>query len=389
MSYFSSLHVKQGLSVVLLAFILSGCFESDKKSSAAAGAGMPPMPVTVYKVSPTNIPITLEYPATVKSVKQVQVTARVVGTLEEKFYTEGNFVKKDTPLYKIDPTRYKAVYDSAVASLGVAEASLKEATRNFERVEKLSKSNAISQKDFDTALSAYESAGANVKAAKATVANAKVDLDYTNVVATISGMTGLNSVDLGSYVGTSTTNSLLTTITQMDPVYVEFSFPDIEILKNRYILGNGSWKNVVAAKLPVSVKTPEGMVYEYNGTIDFFDSTIDSATASVKARATFKNPDYTLIPGMFVRISINGLTQENAFVVPQTALIQDTLGTYVYLNENGTVKKQTIKTGISTGDGFLIINNGLKANDEVITNNINKIAPGAKVAPTITNGAKG
>lgn len=371
MNLSSSLHVKKYLVAALSLITLFGCSNSNNKTQQE----MPPLPVSVYTTATKNVPLELEYPAQIKSIKQVQVTARVVGTLEDILYTEGEFVKKGTPLYKIDPVRYQAVYDSALASLATSEATYKEAKRNFERAEKLVKTNAISQRDYDVSLSAFESSQAGLKAAQAAVTNAKVDLDYTNIEATISGVTSMNTVDIGSYVGTSPENSFLTTITQLDPIYVEFSIPDKELLSKADDLKNNS-------NIYTTITTPDGKQYEYNGTLDFIDKTIDAQTATVKARSTFKNPDGKLLPGLFVRVSINGLEEKNTFVIPQKALMQDGVSTYVYtVGANNTVEKLPLTVGASTRDGFSIITNGLHGNEMVILDNLTKIRPKARVTP--------
>lgn len=375
MSLFKSSYLKKSAVAILCLAALSGCSKTDNNT---ANQEMPPMPVSVYTAISKDVPIAMEYPAQIKSIKQVQVTARVSGTLEDILYTEGSFVEKGTLLYKIDPTRYKATYDIAVANLSTAEATFKAAKREYDRASKLIKTNAVSQKDYDTALSAYESAQAGMKSAQASVTSAKVDLDYTNIDATISGVTSLNSVDIGSYVGTTAENSVLTTITQLDPVYVEFSIPDKEFLKRA-----DDFKNTNSSKISTTITTPDGKLYEYNGTLDFLDSTIDASTATVKARATFENPDNKLLPGLFVRISINGLEESDTFTLPQAALMQDGLGSYVYkVGENGTVQKQSVNVGSSTRDGFSIITSGLKGNEKIIIDSLTKVRPGSKVAPT-------
>ena len=366
-----SSHAKSLVAIVCLSTFF-GCSDSNNNN---AQQGMPPLPVSTYTVVAKNVPISLEYPAQIKSIKQVHVTARVAGTLEKILYTEGEFVKKGTPLYKIDQTRYRASYDGAVAGLATAEAMHKEATRNYERIEKLVKSNAVSQRDYDAALSLYESTKAGLQSAQAAVTRAKVDLDYTNIEATISGVTSLNSVDIGSYVGTSAENSLLTTITQLDPIYVEFSIPDKELMNKADILKNNP-------KIYTTITTPDGKEYEHNGTLDFIDKVIDPQTATVKARASFKNPNNKLLPGLFVRVSINGLEEENTFTVPQRALMQDGVSMYVYVvDAKSEAKKLPIKVGASTRDGSSIVTSGLSGGEIIILDNLTKIKPESKVVP--------
>jgi membrane fusion protein (multidrug efflux system) len=344
------------------------------------GAGAPQaMPVSTFVASKGDIDITLEYPAKVKSVQQVQVVARVPGTLEKKFFKEGSTVKEGQLLYRIDPAKYQAAYDAASAQLSIAEANAKQADRNWNRTEVLYAKNALSQREYDSALSAYESANAQVKAAEAALLNAKVDLGYTNVTATAGGDIGESLQDLGSYVGTAATNALLTTITQTNPIYAEFSIPDIDALKQRYTLKTGSWGNLAAAKLPAKIITPAGEAYDEMGVFDYIDTNVDAQTASIKARATFKNGDKVLLPGLFVRVVIEGLVQKDTFSIPQKAVMQDPLGNYVYVMSNNTAQKRPIVVGNTIANSEIIVNSGLNVGDIIILDNLNKLRPGAPV----------
>ncbi|MDR2635195.1 MAG: efflux RND transporter periplasmic adaptor subunit [Campylobacteraceae bacterium] len=359
---------------------VTGC---DKKADANKQAAFapPPLPVNTFTASKRDVYVNLEYPARIKSVQQVQVVARVPGTLEKKFFKEGSFVKEGTLLYQIDPAKYQAAYDIAKAQLLVAEASLKQAERNWQRSEKLYEKDAISQREYDQALSAYETAKAQIESANAALSNAKVDLEYTKVKATASGSIGQNLQDLGSYVGTSAANAVLTTITQTNPVYAEFSLPDIELLKKRYTLARGSWKNIATAKLPVKIFTPAGESYDKLGVFDFLDNLVDPQTATIKARATFNNEDGLLIPGLFVRVSIEGLVQRDVFAIPQKAVLQDPMGTYVYLAKKNVVEKVYVTTENTIENSEIIIEKGLKEGDEIIIDNLTKIRDNATVAP--------
>ncbi|MDR0666434.1 MAG: efflux RND transporter periplasmic adaptor subunit [Campylobacteraceae bacterium] len=366
-------------SATALACLLfaTGC---DKGGQSAAGAPqMPPLPVNTFTAHKRDIPINLEYPARIKSVQQIQVVARVPGTLEKKFFKEGSFVNEGTLLYRIDPAKYQAAYDIAKAQVSVAEASYKQAERNWERSEKLYEKNAISQREYDQALSGYETAKAQVEAANAALSNAKVDLEYTNIKAAASGSIGQNLQDLGSYVGTSAANSVLTTITQTNPVYAEFSLPDIELLKKRYTLARGDWKSITNAKLPVRIFTPAGESYEKLGTFDFLDNLVDPQTATIKARATFNNKDGVLIPGLFVRVSIEGLMQKDVFAIPQRAVLQDPMGTYVFIGKNAKASKVYVVTENTIANSEIIIQDGLNEGDEVILDNLTKLKDNATI----------
>lgn len=370
-------YAKYALIATLGAFLVSGCSnEADKK--AAGMPTMPPLPVATYKVVTSDVPVSLEYPAKVKSIQQVGIVARVSGVLEKKLFTEGSFVKVGETLYQIDSDRYEALMQEAVADVGVKEATLKQATRDWERTKALFEQDAVSQKERDSALSTYESAIASLKSSQAALKKATIDFNYTKVKATISGVTSLNAQDVGSYVGSSSDTMTLTTITQTDPVYVEFSLPDIELLKKRYVMGAGNWNNIAQAKLPVGLSTPDGSKYTKTGTLDFIDSYVDAETSTIKARATFANPNNILIPGLFVRVNVEGLVYKDALSIPQKALLQESIGSFVYVVKEGKAMKVPVKAGTVHNDTY-IIESGLSAGDVVITNNLTKLRPGSAV----------
>lgn len=371
-------YARYALAVTLGAFLVTGCSSQDKKAGAQGMPAMPPLSVSTYKVVASDVPVSLEYPAKVKSMQQVSIVARVSGVLEKKHFTEGSFVKAGDMLYQIDSDRYEALMQEAIADVGVKEATLKQTTRDWDRTKVLFEQDAVSQKERDSALSAYESAGASLKASQATLKKATIDFNYTKVKATISGMTSLNTQDIGSYVGSSSDTMTLTTITQTDPVYVEFSLPDIELLKKRYVMGQGNWSSIAQAKLPVQLSTSDGNKYAKAGTLDFIDSYVDSETSTIKARATFSNPNNILIPGLFVRVNVEGLVYKDAISIPQKALLQEAIGSFVYVVKEGKAAKVPVKSGTVHNDTY-IIESGLNAGDVIITNNLTKLRPGSAV----------
>lgn len=364
------------LIATLGTFWMSGCSGSEQKTAVAQA--MPPLSVATYKVVASDVPVSLEYPAKIKSIQQINVVARVSGILEKKYFTEGNFVKAGEMLYQIDFERYEALMQEAAADVGVKEATLKQATRDWERIKTLFAQDAVSQKERDSALSAYESAIASLKASQAALKKATIDFNYTKVKAPISGMTSLNTQDIGSYVGSNSDTMTLTTITQIDPIYVEFSLPDIELLKKRYVMGTGNWNSIAQAKLPVRLLTPDGSAYAKEGTLDFLDNSVDAETSTIKARATFSNPNHILIPGLFVRVNVGGLVYKDAISIPQKALLQDATGSYVYIVKEGKAHKLPVKAGTVHNDTY-IIESGLNVGDTVITNNLTKLRPGAPI----------
>ena len=364
-------------SILLIIFILNGC-ENTKENDSQNISEMPPLEVNTYQVKLNDIPVSMEYPAKIKSMQQVNVVAKVNGTLEKKNFTEGNFVKEGEVLYQIDSTRYEALMQEALADVEMKTATLKQATREWERVKILFEQDSTSQKEKDSALSAYETAKASLKASQANLKKAQIDLGYTKVKAPISGFTSLNKQDLGSYVGSTNESMILTTITQTNPIYVEFSLPDIEFLKKRFIMNDGNWNNISQTKLPVSIIFSDGLIYEEKGTLDFIDSFVDNETSTVKSRATFENSKKELIPGLFVKIKIDGLIYKNAISIPQTSLLQDTTGTFVYIVKDNQAIRTPIKIENISKDTY-IISDGLNEGDIVITNNLTKLKSGSSI----------
>lgn len=364
-------------SILLIIFILNGC-ENTKENDSQNISEMPPLEVNTYQVKLNDIPVSMEYPAKIKSMQQVNVVAKVNGTLEKKNFTEGNFVKEGEVLYQIDSTRYEALMQEALADVEMKTATLKQATREWERVKILFEQDSTSQKEKDSALSAYETAKASLKASQANLKKAQIDLGYTKVKAPISGFTSLNKQDLGSYVGSTNESMILTTITQTNPIYVEFSLPDIEFLKKRFIMNDGNWNNISQTKLPVSIIFSDGLIYEEKGTLDFIDSFVDNETSTVKSRATFENSKKELIPGLFVKIKIDGLIYKNAISIPQTSLLQDTTGAFVYIVKDNQAIRTPIKIENISKDTY-IISDGLNEGDIVITNNLTKLKSGSSI----------
>ena len=375
-------------AVVILTFLLIVSSKDAFCEEKAKPSGMMQnqyVHVDVYKVpKPADMPVELKYPTRLKSIQSVEIVARVAGVLEEKYYKEGQFVKKGDILYLIEPDIYKAQVDAAKAQLQSAIAALHKAERDWKRIKALYKANATSQQARDAALSAYEIAKANVERAKANLETAQINLNYTKVKATISGITGLKDVDVGSYVVNGTR---LVRITKIDPIYAEFSIPDIDAIKEKYNIKNGKWSKATKGELKAYLEI-NGKKYNQEGFVNFIDINIDPQTSTVKARAIFKNPDRLLMPGEFARIIIKGLVRKNTILVPQKAVLQNPLGMIVFVANKGKAEIRPIKISETSGKYF-VVERGLKAGDMVIVNNFFKIKPGVpvKIDKIINKGA--
>lgn len=354
-------------------FLFVGC--SKENENAQAMQQNAAISVGTYVVKTADVPVSFDFPAKLESLQSVDIYARVEGTLLEQHFVEGGLVKEGDKLFKIDPSKYQAAYNMAQAQLLSAQATLKVASRDWKRAQKLFKEKALSPKEYDSAQSAFESADAAVANARASLNVAKIDLDYTDVMATASGKISMKRYDIGDLVGVAGGNNVLTTITQLDPIHAEFSIPS----NDYYFVRTLNQENV-----SVHYILPDGSQYKKEGKIDFIDSVIDSTTATIKARALVENPEHLLVPGEFSRIKLEGFILEKSIVIPQKALMQDSKGSYVFKIVDGKVQPVYITTGHII-DNSVVVKSGLSDNDVIITSQLIKLRPGASVVPMQQN----
>ncbi len=370
-------------SKILSALLLTSAVVSVSPLSALEAQAPAATHVDVYVVPPAaQMPITLEYPARLKSIRSATVVSRVSGVLQKKMFTEGSYVKKGTLLYRIEPDIYAALVRERQADLALQESVQTKTTRDWERAQSLYKDKAISLKEYDAALSSYETAVAEVNAAKAKLASARVDLGYTDVRAPISGIAGIKTTDLGNVV---TPGTPLVTITQTDPIHAEFSIPDTDFIKAQEAHANGSWSRSLQTKLSATVSV-KGV--NASGRVDYVSPVISEKTGSVQARALFENKNGRLVPGSFGRVKVGGIVRNGALTVPQKAILQNPLGTIVFVIEEGKAAARPVILGDASGENF-IVKKGLKAGDTVIVNNFFRVRPGAAVEIDKTINAEG
>ena len=360
---------KSALVLSVAVLFLSGCFE-NKENKAAAGRQMPLSHVDIFTAQKTDIPISFDYTATVTSSQDVIIYPKVGGTIIKQFFKPGDKVKAGEKLFLIDPEKYQASYDSLDASVGVANANLKNAETEFKRISALYKKNAVSQKDYDAAVAAYDIANANLVSAKANLKNAKIDLGYTTITAPFDGVVGDNQVDVGSLVIANQTK--LVRLTKINPIEAEFYIADVDNLTRKTNLDNGSWQQLNSdAVLSVNGEN-------FNGKVNFIDSVVNTATGSVLAKASFDNSEGKILPGAFGHIKMSGFVQKNAFNIPQVALQQSATNTYVLVVKDGKVSQKNVKTGYQTKN-MVAVTEGLEDGDKIIVNNFLKIGVGAPV----------
>ena len=355
---------------------LSACKEDKNQNQNAVQ-----MPVVdAVRVEPQNVPLSFEFSARAQGSKETEVRARVGGILLKRNYVEGSAVKEGDVLFEIDPDQYQVALDRAVANMAQVEANLKNAQTDWQRKDKLAKDRIVSEKALDEARAALDSYKAAYLQAKAEVNAAQLNLDYTKVTAPISGITSMETQSEGSLI---TANGELTTITQLDPIYVIFSASENEILSLTNMVDRGLIKNPYnKSEIFARVQFSDGTTYNQDGKINFINPSIDETTGTIKLRAVFPNPEQRLRPGQFLRLVMEGLTRINALLVPQEAVMQSGAGSYVYrVNDEGKVESVQIRTGLIAPDGSWIIDEGLNPGDVIVTGGLMKIRPGMAVQP--------
>ncbi|MBQ7676590.1 MAG: efflux RND transporter periplasmic adaptor subunit [Campylobacter sp.] len=346
-------------NLAILAILLSGCSLFEKKDENANATGqMPPLPVGVITAKTGDMEVALSFNGQIVGELDVVVKAKVVGTIEKQNFTPGQAVNEGDILFEIDSAKYEAADNIAKANFDNANADLK-------RAKNLRASNAISQREYDAAVAAYNITNANLT-------NAKIDLDYSKVKAPFSGVVGDNLKDVGAYV--SSMDADLVRLTKLDPIYVKFGISDVEKLKIDTNLASGQWENKNSG-VSISVGGKD-----YNGTLKFIDNVVNSNTATVDAKAEFDNPNLELKPGTYARVKVGGFHQKNGAKLPQIAVLQDLSNPFVYVVENGKIAKKIVKV-ISQTATEAIISEGINDGDLVVIDNFKKIRVGLDVAP--------
>ena len=345
--------------------------------------GMPPALVAVQEVQPKTVAVELEYPAQTAGSREVEVRSRVPGILLKRNYEEGHPVRAGQSLFTVDPASFEAAASRAEADVTAAEARLANAARNAKRMKPLYEAKAASQKDFDDAVSAEEVAAADVKAAKARLAEARLNLGYTHVYSPISGLSSRSLKSEGTLVAGPA--DLLTTVTQVDPIYVNFGMSEAE--QSRIKKETQARKLVLPKdnRFDVMIRFEDGTTYQRVGRLAFTDVRVNNTTGTSDARAEIPNPAGEVRPGQFVRVVLKGAQRPDAITVPQRAVMESPQGKMVYIFADGPTKSdhvaqpRPVTVGEWSGSDW-IITDGLKAGDKVIVDGLAKIFfPGAPV----------
>jgi len=367
-------HSKRLITLVLIA---GGLFSAACKQRAAAA---PPAPeVGVVVLQPERLVLTTELPGRTSAYLVAEIRPQVNGIIQKRLFEEGAMVGAGDILYQIDPAPYRSAYDQAEAALRMAEANLPAARSRADRLKGLAEIHAVGQQDYDDAAAALQKAEAGVAQARAAMENARINLDYTPIKTPIAGRTGRSSVTPGALVAAYQPVPLAV-VQQLNPIYVDVTQSSAELLRLRRALQSGRLTQDGETQRRVKLLLEDGTSYPQEGTLKFRDVTVEPSTGSVTLRMVFPNPDYLLLPGMFVRAELEEGINDGAILVPQQGVSRDFKGRPIALvvNASGQVEQRDLELDRAVGDRWLVAK-GLAAGDRVIVDGLQKVRPGAAV----------
>ena len=366
--------------LMALALVLAGC---EQKSETSGPAGMQPAAVSVLSMKTQSVPFSLELPATLSGGKEVEIRAQVSGILQTRNFGEGEKVVKGQSLFSLDAKTYAAEVAQSRADLNAANLRHDQAVREVKRLTSLRKKNLTSQRELDNAITNADISSADVKSAQARLEQAQLRFDYTKVTSPVTGIVGRELVSEGTYV--SGPEVLLTQLTQIDPIRIRFGLSEREQLQMRQDAQSGSLTLPESGHWKTKIKLFDGTFHPQIGEVNFSDIRINSKTGTSELQAIIPNSDFSLRPGQFVRIVLEGAVRENAFVVPQRAVLDNGLGKFVYLmakNDKGMTIAQpapvTVGEWVQQANGDKaengwVIRSGLKVGDQVIVDGMARI----------------
>ena len=368
--FLPSVKLVGAIALICSAAMISGCNQSP---SGAPKAQAPE--VGVFTIESKALPMTTELPGRTSAYQIAEVRPQVGGVIQKRLFVEGANVQAGTSLYQIDPASYEAAVNSAKATLARARANLLTTQPKVARYKELVEIEGVSRQEYDDAVAAHEQAQADVATAQAALDVANINLKYTKVLAPISGRIGRSSVTPGALVTASQTTAL-TTVQQLDPIYVDVTQSSNDLLRLKRELESGNLKKHGQAK--VTLLLADGTTYAEAGKLQFSDVTVDLATGNVTLRALFPNPKLDLLPGMYVRAVVENGINEKAIVVPQQGVSRNQKGqaTALVLNKENLVEQRVLETGGTLGDKWLVTS-GLADGDRVIVEGLQKVRPGA------------
>ncbi|MAQ41395.1 efflux RND transporter periplasmic adaptor subunit [Mesonia oceanica] len=368
---------------VLLAIMLVLAFSSSNKDDQEQPVAAQSMPVEVAYPVYEKITEWDEYTGRFEASNRVEVRARVGGFLESVNFQDGQMVEKGDVLFTIDDRPFQIALDQANADYGQAMASLKTAQDNYDRVETLRESGAMSTEEYDRRKQALAFAKSSVQSAQARVDNAKLNLEFTRVTAPISGLVSRDKVNEGNLIdGGSSTSTLLTTIVATSPIHFYFTGSESDYLRYVRLARNGERGELRSEGIPVFIKLQDENDFVHEAKMDFVDNEIDNSTGTIESRAVLENKDHLLEPGMFGEARLMGSAAHNSLMIPDNIIGTNQSLRFVYvLGTDNVVTTKNISLGPLHSNGLRVVRDGITKDDKLIVNNIQKIRPGMPVSP--------
>ena len=376
--------MRHAFLILYLSLALTACGGDSQPEQQAS-----PPEVSVVKVKAQDTPVTIEFVGKTASSRKVEIRSRVEGFLEHQEYVEGSMVKEGQVLFQMDRKPFEVALDARKAELAQQQARLTTATANLNRVKPLAKKKAVAQKELDDALGTYRSAAAAVEEAQSKVAQAELNLGYTTIKSPLAGVSSFAVQREGAYIGLGT-DSLLTYVAQIDPMWVEFNVSENQILRQRESIKKGQLIAPEDGEFVVEIVLADGTVYPDKGRITFADASLSEETGTFLIRAEFANPDQLLRPGQFVRVRLKGMIRPNAILVPIPAVQQGAKGSFVWvITKEGKAEFRPVQVGPWQGDQWFI-DEGLEDGDTVVVQGALKLRADipVKSVPAVQNEKK-
>ncbi|SES32589.1 membrane fusion protein, multidrug efflux system [Vreelandella subterranea] len=370
--------VRSVLMVIGASALLVACGQEEQADQAQGQQQEPPPhPVEVTEATRQDLPLEKSYSSLLRSDDEVTLVARVTGYLQERHFEPGEFVEEGQLLYSIEPDVYRATVNQREADLQSARAEFARAQRDAERFERLLNQNSVSRQDYDQARADLGVAQANVAQAEAALESAQIDLNYAEVTAPVAGMISLSEINVGNLVQSGTE---LATVTPLDPLEVRFQMPQNDAFALRRQLREGMAVEDIRATLALPGRDGRDD-QTLEGRLDYLGSRVSDRTSTVQASATFDNPDGEILPGQFVRVSIEGLKRYGVYAVPEIAVTQGLMGPQVFvLDEDDRARSRTVSLGEVAG-AWQILREGLEEGDRVVVGDPSGIEPGTAIDP--------
>ncbi|WP_304675848.1 multidrug efflux RND transporter periplasmic adaptor subunit MtrC [Neisseria polysaccharea] len=369
MAFYASKAMRAAALAASVALALSSCGKADEAAQGGQPAGREaPAPVVgVVTVHPQTVALTVELPGRLESLRTADVRAQVGGIIQKRLFQEGSYVRAGQPLYQIDSSTYEANLESARAQLATAQATLAKADADLARYKPLVAADAISKQEYDAAVTAKRSAEAGVKAAQAAIKSAGISLNRSRITAPISGFIGQSKVSEGTLLNAGDT-TVLATIRQTNPMYVNVTQSATDVMKLRRQIAEGKLLAADGA-IAVGIKFDDGTVYPEKGRLLFADPTVDESTGQITLRAAVPNDQNILMPGLYVRVLMDQVAVDNAFIVPQQAVTRGAKDTVMIVNAQGGMEPREVTVAQQQGANW-IVTSGLKDGDKVVVEGI-------------------